>query len=167
MKKLNIILLASAICSGCRVVEVDNRGERVVTDADGKPVIVEGRAQTVNLGWNVYHNSHWMSTQADTLTASVKGGEIAFSLNGLNSEPSTNLIALVDVSLKGVALLAERVGAAVASSGGSVAKDAVAGALSRYLSKGGKVDGASVSCADGRCTITDGAVSECLDCVDR
>ncbi len=111
-EKLALMCLAVAFLAlaGCRVVEVENHGEEVVLGADGKPVMLaDGRVQTISRGWSVYHGQHWMMTRADSLTASVKAGEIAFSLNGLNSDPSTNVVALVETSAKGVGTIAEKV----------------------------------------------------------
>ena len=121
MKKIMAAALAGlAAVAGCRVVEVENRGEEIARDADGKPVTLQdGTIQTVKRGWSVYHNQHWMVTEADSLTAHVEAGKIDFALNGLNARPDgTNLNALVVGSLEGAANLAAKVGAAVATSGG-------------------------------------------------
>ena len=150
---MHMILLAALALAGCRVVEVENRG-------DGQ-------------GWRVYHNQHWMTTRADTITATVQpGGAIRFTMNGLNSEPSDELRLLIDTSLKGAAELAAKVGAAIATSGGSVAGDAGAAllqnAIARYISKGGSTETATVTCKDGSCTITDGTVTEtCENCIEK
>ena len=149
---MHMILLAALALAGCRVVEVENRG-------DGQ-------------GWRVYHNQHWMTTRADTITATVQpGGAIRFTMNGLNSEPSDELRLLIDTSLKGAAELAAKVGAAIATSGGSVAGDAGAAllqnAIAKYIANGGSAEKAQVTCEGGNCTITDGTVTEtCADCVD-
>ena len=89
MKRIMAAALAGlATVAGCRVVEVENRGEEIARDADGKPVTLQdGTIQTVKRGWSVYHNQHWMVTEADSLTAHVETGKIDFSLNGLNTRP--------------------------------------------------------------------------------
>ncbi len=110
MKKLLFMAAIGSIIvsGGCRVVEVENLGEEVVRDTAGKPVMLaDGRAQTISRGWRVYHGQHWMTTRADSLEAAVKAGEISFSLNGLNSDPSTNVVAFVDASAQGVGKIAE------------------------------------------------------------
>lgn len=164
MKKcIGMALAGLAAVAGCRVVEVENRGEEVARDADGKPVLLaDGTIQTVKKGWSVYHNQHWMTTEADSLTARVEAGRIDFALNGLNAAPSSNLVALVDTSLSGAALLAAKVGAAIATSGGSAGADAVAAWVAKFVSAGGDASKATVSCKDGSCTITDGSVT-CVD----
>ena len=154
---------AITIFAGCRVVEVENKGEEVARDGDGQPVLLkDGSIQTVKKGWSVYHNQHWMWTKADSITASVKKDEINFAMNGLNTAPSSNLVALVDTSFAGAATLATKVGAAIATSGGTTAADVVAGWVSKFIAAGGDADKATVSCKDGSCTITDGNVT-CVD----
>lgn len=165
MKKLMIITAAcAAVLAGCRMVEVVNRGEEVVRDADGRPVMLpDGTVQTMKRGWSVYHNQHWMATEADSLTAHVEAGRIDFALNGLNARPDgTNLNALVVGSLEGAANLAAKVGAAVATSGGSAGAEAATAWVRSFVAAGGDPAKATVSCADGSCTITDGAVT-CKD----
>ena len=156
-------IAAITIFAGCRVVEVENKGEEVARDGDGQPVLLkDGSIQTVKKGWSVYHNQHWMWTQADSITAGIKKEEVNFAMNGLNTAPSSNLVALVDTSLTGAANLAAKVGAAIASSGGTTAAEAVAGWVSKFIAAGGNADKATVSCKDGSCTITDGNVT-CVD----
>lgn len=166
MKKIMMfIAIASvAVLAGCRVVEVENKGEEIARDADGKPVTLsDGTIQTVKRGWSVYHGQHWMTTRADSLSAAVKKDEITFALNGLNSEPSSNLVALVDTSLTGVTTLAAKVGAAIATGGWSVAGEAGANAISTavnsYVANGGSVENATVTVTDGNVRISDGTTS--------
>ena len=97
---LGVLFTALMLC-GCRVVEVENRGEGVLVGADGAPVLVDGKLVRYSKGWNVYHNQHWMATEADTLEASIRSNEISFALGKLNTKPSEELAKLVDVSLKG------------------------------------------------------------------
>lgn len=169
---LLIVALFAALMvlfAGCRVVEVENRGEGVLVGTDGAPVLVDGKLVRYSKGWNVYHNQHWMATEADTLEASIRSNEISFALGKLNTKPSEELAKLVDVSLKGAAELAAKIGAAIASSGGSVAGEAAYSALEQkiksYLAKGGSAEKATVTCNGKDCTISDGTVEEvCEDC---
>ena len=177
MKKLFAIryCLFAAIAlamAGCRVVEVENRGEGFLTDKDGQPVLVNGQPVKYAKGWNVYHNQHWMTTEADNLEAHIKPEDISFSMAKINTKPSEELGKLVETSLKGAAELASKIGAAIATSGGSVAGDAaysaIKSAVSSYISKGGSVENATVTCEGGNCTITDGTVTEtCTNCVAK
>lgn len=174
MKKLMAVAAAAALglAAGCRVVEVENRGDGVLVDTNGAPVLVDGKIVKYSKGWNVYHNQHWMATEADSMEARIKPEDISFSVNKLNSKPSEELAKLVDVSLKGAAELAAKIGAAIATSGGSVAGEAATAAIkksiSNYIAKGGDVEKATVECTGSGCTISDGTVTEtCADCVDR
>lgn len=179
MKKPMMMMLAACAAvamttaTGCRAVTVRNYGEEVVCDADGKPVtLADGKIQTVKKGWKVHHNQHWMATDVDTMEARIRPEDISFQMGKASSRPSEELTKLVDVSLKGAAELAAKVGAAIATSGGSVAGEAAAGALesaiARYIAKGGDVSKTTVTCEGGSCTITDGTVAEtCEDCIAK
>ena len=174
MKKLlaACALAALATCGGCRVVEVDNRGDGFLTDKDGQPVLVNGQPVKYSKGWNVYHNQHWMVTEADNLEAHIKPEDISFSMAKLNTKPSEELGKVIDTSLKGAAELAAKVGAAIATSGGSVAGDAgyalLKNAITNYIGKGGSAENATITCENGSCTITDGTVTEtCTDCIAK
>ena len=165
-------IAAMAICGGCRVVEVENRGEGIVSDANGAPVLVNGQIVKYSKGWNIYHNQHWMATEVDNMEAHIKPEDISFSMNKLTAKPSEELRLLVDTSLKGAAELASKVGAAIATSGGSVAGEAgytlLKNAISSYINEGGSVENAKITCEGGNCTITDGTVTEtCTDCVAK
>ena len=176
-KLSNLLSVALCLCvtlafAGCRVVEVENRGEAVLLGKDGAPVVVAGKPVKYSLGWSVYHNQHWMVTGFDSLDAYVRGEDIGVKLNGYNAEPSAELRLLVEASLKGAAELAAKIGAAVATSGGSVAGEAGASllrqAIARFIGKGGSAKNATVTCKDGTCSITDGTVTEtCTDCFER
>lgn len=179
MKKLMMIALAACAAAmmttttGCRAVTVENYGEEVARDAENKPVtLADGKIQTVRKGWKVHHNQHWMATEVDTMEAHIKPEDISFQMGKVNSKPSEELTKLVDVSLKGAAEIAAKVGAAIATSGGSVAGDAAYSALktaiSNFISKGGEASKATVTCEGGNCTITDGKVTEtCIDCIAK
>ena len=161
MRKLMIAAVLAACAAGCRVVEVENYGEEIARDADGKPVILaDGRLQTIKKGWAVYHNQHWMITEADRMNATIKPEAIEFSLNGLNTKPDgENLNALVKNLLDGAANLAAKIGAAIATAGGTACADSISGLVAKFISAGGDTEKASVSCKDGSCTITDGATT--------
>lgn len=172
-----LIIAASAalmICGGCRVVEIENKGEEIARDKDGNPVLVEGKIQTIKRGWSVWHNQHWMMTEADTLTASIKADEIAFALNGLNSKPDgQSLVSLVKESLAGCSELAVKIGTAIATCGAAPATEGAAGAIatlaktaySSFVNGGGDANKATVSTsADGTVTVSDGSI--CTTCKD-
>ena len=118
-------------------------------------------------GWSVDHFQHWMITQADTINATVKDDEITFGMNGLNTHPDAEgLGKVVDSSLKGAAELAAKIGAAIATSGGSAGADAIYGYVKQFLAKGGDPSKATVTVTDGNLTCTDGSCTVTGDCAD-
>lgn len=169
MKKLMMVMMA-AMAAGCASTTAEWGGEEVVKDANGAPLVdKDGKVQTVKSPVQLSAWRHWFDTEIQQADLEVKTDSIKFVLNGYNGRVDTNIVTLVDVSLTGVALLAEKVGAAIATSGGSVAGDAAAAALKKaiasFVSKGGDATAATVTCKDGSCTISDGKVSEsCTDC---
>lgn len=161
--------IAGALIGGCKSIEVNKRPQtaltwtdtngvvRLVLDNANKPVILDG-------GWEIDYFQHWMWTKLDTLNATAGTG-VTLSLNGYESGVDSNLVALVRTSFDGAALLAAKIGAAIATSGGSAAADGVAALVRKFVSNGGDVSKATVSCANGACTVTDGTVCEsCTDC---
>lgn len=169
MKTLLILaaICAASILSGCRSVEVENYGQDYVRLADGNPVLVDGKPVLLGKGWRVDHFQHWMITRADALTADVSKESISFALNGLNTQPDADgLSSLVDKSLSGAANLAAKVGAAVATSGGSIGADAIAAYVKKFIDKGGNPDAAYVTISDGKLTCTDGSCTLSEDCPD-
>ncbi len=172
MRKLMMIAIPAlaAAMAGCTSTRAEWGGERVITDADGKPLVAaDGTVQKVKEPVKLTSWRHWMDTHVDTAQLDVQKERIAFTVNGYKAEPSEELAKLVDVSLKGAAELAAKIGAAIATSGGSVAGDAAKAAIKKainnFISKGGNVNTATVSCEGGACTISDGTVTEtCTDC---
>ena len=173
MKKL-MLMIALAACAaaitGCRAVTVENYGEEIARDADEKPVtLADGRIQTVKKGWRVHHNQHWMTTRADSITASVKPEEIAFALNGLNTQPSEELNKLVGTSLDGLTKLVVACADAYTkiAGGGAQADVALTSAkrvLEYFSSKGGDLSKATVTTDDAAklVKVTDGTT--CVSC---
>ena len=69
MKKLLMITLAAcaALCGGCRMVKLEKTAG----------------------GYSLYHNSHWLTTEADALSGSLApDGTFTFSMSGAKSSPS-------------------------------------------------------------------------------
>lgn len=163
-----VFALTVAFFTGCRAVTVENYGEEVARDAEDKPVtLADGRIQTVKKGWRVHHNQHWMSTTADSISATVKPEEITFAMNGLNTKPSEELAHLVDVSLDGMTKLVVAVGEAYTkiAGGGAQADTAlnVAAKVANYFKdKGGDVTKATVATVGDKLTVSDGTT--CIEC---
>lgn len=169
MKQLMLLaaIALAIILAGCRSVEVENYGQDYVKMSNGDPVLVDGKPVLIGKGWSVDHFQHWMITKADTISANVKKDEIDFSMNGLNTQPDAEgLKNLVDVSLKGSAELAAKIGAAIATSGGSAGADAIAAYVKQFIAKGGDPEKATVTVSDGTLTCTDGSCTLAGSCAD-
>ena len=176
MKNAQLVLMCG-ICavlavSGCKSIEVTRHAQTLATitqtngvvtaalDAKGCPIILDG-------GWGVDYFQHWTWTKLDTLSATAGLG-VKLDINGYESGADSNLVALVKTSFDGAALLAAKVGAAIATAGGSAGVDGVASMVRQFVSRGGDTAKATVSCANGSCTISDGAVTEtCSSCFDK
>lgn len=176
MKKLMMIALAAcaAVMTGCCSMEVTDYGYEVVRDAEGKPLVdAFGVVQKIHKGQKWDYNKNMVDQSFDDLDFSrTTNNTIMIRLTNYKGTVSPELNRIVDTSFKGVAELAAKVGAAIATSGGSVAGDAAYSALrnaiAKYVSKGGDVSKTSVMCEGGNCTITDGTVTEtCIDCIAK
>ena len=176
MKKLMMIVLAAcaAMITGCVAVEVEDYGDEVVKDAAGNPVCdTNGVVQTVHKGQRWHYNKNMVDQSLDDLEFTRKQGDvIGLKLKNYKDTVSPELNKVVETSFKGAAELAAKVGAAIATSGGSVAGEAAYSALrsaiAKYISKGGSADKAKITCEGGNCTITDGTVTEtCTDCIAK
>ena len=155
MRNIIIIGLTAAALAGCRSVTVKNYGQEVVD--------VNGVQTVISKGWYVSHWQHWMITKADNISASIKPEEITFDLAGLDEKSDGDgLSKLVSASLSGAAELATKIGAAIATAGGTACADSISGLVAKFVKAGGDTAKASVSCKDGSCTITDGATT-CTD----
>ena len=177
MKKL-MMMIALAACAaamtGCVSMEVEDYGYDVVKDAAGNPVCdTNGVVQTVYKGQKWDFNKNMVDQAYDDVDFKrMKGNEIALRISNYKDQVSPELNKVVETSFKGAAELAAKIGAAIATSGGSVAGDAAAAAITQsvknYISKGGSVENATVTCEGTNCTITDGTVTEtCTDCIAK
>lgn len=152
MKRIIGITVALALLGGCRSVTVKNYGQEVV-DVNGKQTVI-------SKGWYVSHWQHWMITRADNISASIKPEEITFGLAGLDEKSDgEGLSSVVSASLSGAAELASKIGAAIATAGGTACADSISGLVAKFIKAGGKVEKASVECKDGSCSITDGTTT--------
>ena len=159
---------------GCTALKVTDYGHEVVRDADGKPLVdKDGKVQTVHKGQRWHYNKNMVDQSLDDLEFTRKQGDvIGLKLKNYKDTVSPELNKVVETSFKGAAELAAKVGAAIATSGGSVAGEAAYSALrsaiAKYISKGGSADKAKITCEGGNCTITDGTVTEtCTDCIAK
>jgi len=166
-------LIGALLLHGCVAIEVEDYGVDVVKDAAGNPVCdTNGTVQTVHKGQRWHYNKNMVEQSYDSIDFQRKpGDDIAFKIANYKDTVSPELNKVVETSFKGAAELAAKIGAAIATSGGSVAGDAAASAISQsvknYISNGGSVENAQVTCDGTNCTISDGTVTEtCENCVD-
>ena len=174
MKKLMMIVCAAcaAVITGCVAIEVEDYGYEVVTDKAGTPLRdANGAVQTVHKGQRWHMNKNMIEQQYDDVEFERQlNNVIKFRISNYKDAVSPELNKVIETSFKGAAELAAKVGAAIATSGGSVAGEAAAAAITKsvknYIAKGGSVENATVTCEGGNCTISDGNVTEtCTNCV--
>ena len=163
--------LACAALAGCKSIEVDRRGQslatiktadggtEVVKSADGNPIVLDG-------GWNVDYFQHWNWQKFDALEA--EAGAAKLKINNYASGGDTNLTALVDASMAGATRLVVAVGEAyVKVAGGGAQADTVLGVAQRvyayFTAAGGDPSKATVSEADGKLVVSDGATTVACD----
>ena len=167
-------LLASLALTGCTSTTIEWGGRKALRDADGKILVAANGEPYYESAPNRYHtNRHWTDdTIQDAVVKANPNGSYEASVGKRESiVNSAGLTALVEASFKGASELAAKVGAAIATCGGSVAGEAGAAAISKsisnFVARGGSADNATVTCKDGSCTITDGTITEtCTDCID-
>ena len=98
------------------------------------------------------------SVEGLEVSASPTNG-IAVKINKVDYDVSAKHEAIIKASLSGAAELATKIGAAIATAGGTACADSISGLIAKFISAGGDASKASVSCKDGSCTITDGATT--------
>lgn len=175
MKKLIIpvlvlaILLVSATFTGCKSITVTRNPDKVATNPVTGEILLDADGHVILLGgWVVTYFQHWNWQRFDSMKAKA-GNEAEIEINGYASGADSNLVHLVSASLDGVATVAEKVLAAMATQGVSLLGDAASMALKaceeRWIANGGDPSKLQVTCKDGSCTLTDGTVTEtCTDC---
>ena len=175
MKRL-MMMTALAACAaavtGCCSMEVTDYGYEVVRDAEGKPLVdAFGQVQKYHKGQKWDYNKNMVDQSFDDLDFSrTTNNTISIKLTNYKGTVSPELNKVVDTSFKGAAELAAKVGAAIATSGGSVAGDAaysaIRSSITKFIQRGGDPAKATVTCSGGNCTFTDGKVTEtCTDCI--
>ena len=154
MKKL-MMMIALAACAaamtGCVAIEVEDYGDEVVKDSAGNPVCASnGVVQTVHKGQRWHLNKNMVDQAYDEVEFERQlHNVVKFRISNYKDTVSPELNKIIDTSFKGAAELAAKIGAAIATSGGSA-------------------ENATVECKDGSCTISDGTVTEtCTDCIAK
>ena len=171
MKNTLSLALLSLALAGCKSIEVDRKGQSLATvkHADGTVEVVKdtaGRPLVLDGGWKVDYFQHWNWQAFDNLEA--KAGEAELRINNYHGGADTNLTALVDASMAGATRLVVSIGETYAKvAGGGAQADAVLDVAQRvysyFTSKGGDPAKATVSEADGKVRVTDGATTVACD----
>lgn len=172
MKKLLIIAAIAVTFAGCMSITVEDYGYDVVRDANDAPIVAkDGTVQKVHKGQRWSYFKHWVNSACEKFDFSRRpGDDISISASNYKDEVSAELNKLIETSFKGAAELAAQVGAAIATYGASTAGQAGMSALAKtiksYVSKGGSIENAKVTCEGADCTITDGSITEtCTNCL--
>lgn len=164
---------ALALATGCKSITVTRNPDKVPLDGNGNVICTNGVPVVLDGGWSIEYWQHWQVVRFDDMSAAIRPGEITFALGGYYSAADSNLVALVDVSLRGTAELAAKIGTAIATCGASAGAEGGAAAIAslaktayaKFKAKGGNEAKAVVtSAADGTVTVTDGTVGvQCKD----
>ena len=171
MKNTLSLALLSLALAGCKSIEVDRKGQTLATvkHADGTVEVVKdtaGRPLVLDGGWKVDYFQHWNWQAFDALEA--EAGAAKLKINNYHGGADTNLTALVDASMAGATRLVVSIGETYAKvAGGGAQADTVLDVAQRvysyFTSKGGDPAKATVSEADGKVRVTDGATTVACD----
>lgn len=171
MRKI-VLAAALAAFSGCQTrITAEKHAEQAhpiqgVVSVCGTNAVVTTGYMVSSGGWYATARSPlWATEELRGLQIGVlTNGAVTLSLDSYNRDLSTNAVAVTRIMCDAASDIAARVCSAIVTQGGSVAADGVSALVRKYISAGGKAESASVSCADGACTITD--TSSGLTCTD-
>ncbi len=162
MNKITIIaLVALAACAGCNTTRIGADpvalGTATTTtyiDGDTNRVASVATNPVYAFGWwaNSYRNL--MDTQIADMA--FQYGEASASVKGYGN---TVNVEAVKACADAVSDITAKVCAAIVSHGGTTVSSAVSSLVARFVKAGGDPAKATVSCADGSCTITDGTIT--------
>ena len=115
------------VFAGCTSTTAEWGGESVVYGLDGAPLVdKDGNVQKVKNPVKLSSWRHWIKTLFTAAKLTVKKDEIELAMDGYKAEPSEELNKVIETSFKGASELAAKIGAAIATSGGSVAGAGIA-----------------------------------------
>ncbi len=185
MKSMTMIALAAcaAIPCGCQTrITAEKHPEQIVpiqqvVEVNGEQRVVTTDCVRASGGWYATARSPlWAKEELRGLSIGVEtNGAVRLALDSYERDLSTNAVVMAHQLVEDFGILAEKAIAAYASCGVSVigAKAAASSgktnaraaadvkrAIASYILKGGNAANASVTCADGSCTFTDGVVTE-------
>ena len=129
------VVIATAV-SGCRVVKIEKNQE----------------------GYRLYHNSHWLSTEADQLSGSMdQNGTFNFSMNGVKSTPSEEFNKMMQTNMGALTTIAQLAATAYNPAAAQVKAPAAGSASAASPTPGegsaSAAPSADPNCADGSCNI--------------
>ena len=158
MKNIIVTGLAAAALTlvGCKSIKFE-KIEKTPMLSGTNVVAVQERA----MRGTYYAYGIENSVEGLEVSASPTNG-IAVKINKVDYDVSAKHEAIIKASLDGAATLAAKIGAAVATAGGSACADSISGLIAKFISTNNNASKATVSCKDGSCTITDGSTT-CTD----
>lgn len=162
MKKL-IIIAAALAAIGCQTrITAEKHPEQLmpVYGCVGTNVFVKGYERASG-GWYATARSPlWAREELRGLAIGVQtNGMVTLSLDSYDRDLSTNAVVMTQVMVEGAVQLADRICTAVTAAGQAKASAKAAQALAaQFVSKGGNVAAAQVTCQDGLCSVSDGSV---------
>lgn len=157
MKKLMIIAAVAAIAvAGCKSIKFSKTERTPYVVGTNVVAVTERAVEGSYYAYGLENNLEGLEVSA----APTNGIRVA--INRVSYDMSKQHAEIVDKSLSGAAELAGKIGAAIATAGGSASADAIASMVKKFVSAGGDASNATVKCTDGSCTISDGSVS-CTD----
>lgn len=165
MKQTVVVAALAACVAGCQTrITAEKHPEQVVpieevVTVNGEQRVIVRDVVRASGGWYATARSPlWAAEQLRGLEIGVEtNGAVRMSVADYSRDLSTNAVAVTGVLCDAASDVAAKICAAVVSHGGSVAADGVADLVRRYIAAGGRAETASVSCADGGCTVTDTA----------
>ena len=156
MKKIMLTVTFGLALVGCKSIKLE-KIERTPT-ADG--VIVENAIRGEYYAYGLQNNLEGLEIDYSPTSG------VHVAINRVSYDMSSQHAEIVDKSLTGAAELAAKIGAAIATGGGSAGADAVYGYVKQFIEKGGDPSKAKVTISDGTLTCTDGSCSESWSCAD-
>lgn len=172
MKKMMIAAALAACATGCQTrITAEKHAEQMLpvyrtASIGGTNAVYISGYERASGGWYATARSPLWATEAMRgLSIGVHtNGTVTLGLEAYDRDLSTNAVAMTRIMCDAASDITAKVCAAIVSHGGSVAADGVSALVRKYIESGGKAGTASVTCADGSCTITDTASG--LTCTD-
>lgn len=158
MNKAMVVVAVLAAAVGCKSIKFERIERTPVEGATNVVAMTERIVRGTYYAYGLENNLEGLE-----VTSSPSNG-VSVKINRVTYDMSKEHAKLVDASLSGVASVVAKVGAAIATAGGSAGADAIAGLVNEFVKKGGDVSKAAVECKDGSCSLTDGVVCVGMAC---